>query len=70
MMWHNGLQYKYTIEDITPEFLVYADSKLVWVRDDYLSMLGYEEDKETLAILEKVVRVKEEMRIIGHIFSA
>ena len=57
-------------EDITPEFLKENDGKIVWIRDDYLSMMGYEEDPELLAFLEHVYAVKKQARDAGIEFTA
>jgi len=61
-----------TIENITPEFVKKYDGKLVWLRDDYLSMRGvcYHDDRQTYDLLEHVANVKEELRKQGWKFVA
>lgn len=57
-------------EDITEEFLVENDGKIVWLRDDHLSMRGYSVNApDTLKLLNKVVELKTEMRKHGYIFK-
>jgi hypothetical protein len=56
-------------EDITPEFLKKNDGKIVWIRDDYLSMRDLCKGEPLHDFLEHVVRVKEEVRATGYKFS-
>lgn len=57
-------------EIITPEFLQSNDGKLVWIRDDYLSMRGVSDDAELVAFLAHVEVVKRGARRFGIKFSA
>ena len=65
-----GLKIMITIFEITEEFLKKNDGTLVWMRDDYLSMRGYAKGKPSEATLDKVARLKAEMREKGHIFKS
>lgn len=55
---------------ITPEFLKENDGKLVWTRDDYLSMNGIQGEDELYHFLNHVIRVKQAARAAGMEFSA
>lgn len=67
MLWDGKLDKS----QITPEFLKRADGQLVWIRDDYLSMMGYAHgEPELYAFLEHVELVKRQARESGYEFSA
>lgn len=63
---------KITKEDITPEFLKQNDGKIVWIRDDYLSMrdICMNDGDGFWDFLEHVAKVKEEVRSTGYKFYA
>ena len=54
---------------MTEEFLKENDGKIVWIRDDYLSMIGYSKCDKTTEILEGVIQLKAKMRAKGYIFK-
>lgn len=56
---------------ITHDFLKENDGKLVWIRDDYLSMKGivYYTNRELYDFLEHVELVKEEVKQSGYKFK-
>lgn len=62
----------WTKADITPDFLKQNDGKLVWIRDDYLSMKGicYHSDPELYDFLTHVDKVKELVHNTGYRFKA
>lgn len=47
---------------VTPEFLIESDGKIVWIRDDYLSMRGIADDPDLIDFLDHVADMKEETR--------
>lgn len=56
---------------VTPEFLKEADGKLDFVRDDFLARRASAgHDPATLAFLDSIAQVKEQVRATGHAFSA
>jgi len=57
---------KVNIGLITEDFVKDNIDNVVWLRDDYLSMRGYEKDEKVLAILERVVEVKRALRGNGY----
>ena len=58
-------------ETITHDFLKENDGKLVWIRDDYLSMRGvvYYFDRPLYDFLEHVDKVKEDVKQSGYEFK-
>jgi hypothetical protein len=56
-------------ESITPEYIHANVHKIVWLRDDYLSMMYYEKRPHVLAFLEHVYRVKQQARRDGMRFA-
>lgn len=62
--------HKLTVEDITEGFLKKYDGILVWLRWDYLSMKGYEQDPAVLAVLDKAYELKLKMKKDGYEFLA
>jgi hypothetical protein len=61
---------KITKKTITKSFLKKNDGKLVWIRDDYLSMTYLSGDKHVIDILNKVSELKSKMRQDGYIFKS
>ena len=58
------------LEDVTKEMLIAADiANVVWLRDDWLSMRGYETDPEKLAVYDRIADMKQEMVAEGYSFK-